>query len=68
MNAEAFLRTSICLSLAIGFEEDRARLGLSGGVDRLRHALQRNDLWQAGDEELLARVLADEISPGLFCR
>jgi hypothetical protein len=29
----------ICLSLAIGFEEDRARLGRPAAFDRLRDAL-----------------------------
>ena len=33
------LRGMICLSLAIGFEEDRARLGLAAAVERLRDAL-----------------------------
>jgi len=32
-------RGMICLSLAVGFEEDRARLGLPAAVDRLRDAL-----------------------------
>jgi hypothetical protein len=30
------LRGMICLSLAIGFEEDHARLGLPTAIDRLR--------------------------------
>jgi hypothetical protein len=36
-------RGMICFSLAIGFEEDRARLGLPAAVDRLRDALHYND-------------------------
>jgi len=33
------LRRVICLSLAIGFEEDRARLGLPAAIERPRDAL-----------------------------
>jgi hypothetical protein len=38
------LRGMICLSLSIGFEEDKARLGLPAAVDRLRDALAFNGL------------------------
>jgi len=31
-------RGMICLSLAVGFEEDLARLGLAAAVERLRDA------------------------------
>jgi hypothetical protein len=51
-------RAMICLSLAIGFEEDRARLGLSTAVDRLRDALVYKGLMAVGDERLLAGVIA----------
>jgi hypothetical protein len=50
-------RGMICLSLAVGFEEDRARLGLPAAVDRLRDALAYNGLTLDGDERLLAGVL-----------
>jgi hypothetical protein len=46
----------ICLSLAIGFEEDRARLGLPAAVDRLRDALAYNGLMLDGDAKLLLGV------------
>lgn len=49
-------RGMICLSLALGFEEDRARLGLPAAV-RLRDALAYNGLTLDGDERLLAGVL-----------
>ena len=41
-SATALWRGMICLSLAVGFEEDRARLGLPAAVDRLRDALAYN--------------------------
>jgi hypothetical protein len=44
MGAMNLWRGMICLSLAIGFEEDRARLGLPAAVDRLRDALAYNGL------------------------
>jgi hypothetical protein len=52
----------ICLSLAVGFEEDRARLGLPAAVDRLRDALAYNGLLLEGDERLLASVLEGSVS------
>jgi hypothetical protein len=52
----------ICLSLAIGFEEDRARLGLSAAVERWRDALAYDALTQDGDDRLFAGVLAGEVS------
>ena len=62
-NGAAFLlRGMICLSLTIGFEEDRARLGLSAAVDRLRDALAYNGLTLNGDDLLMADVLAGSVS------
>ena len=55
-------RGMICLSLAIGFEERRARLGLPAAVERLRDALKYNDLMLDGDERLLAGVLDGSVS------
>ena len=55
-------RGTICLSLAIGFEEDRARLGLSAAVERLRDALAYNELTLDGDERLFAGVLDGSVS------
>jgi len=52
----------ICLSLAVGSEEDRARLGLAAAVDRLRDALACNGLTMDSDERLLAGVLAGDVS------
>jgi hypothetical protein len=57
VNAPDLLRGMICLKLAVGFEEDRARLGLVAAVDRLRDALAYNGLTLDGDEQLLAGVL-----------
>jgi hypothetical protein len=37
-------RGMICLSLPVGFEEDRVRLGLPAAVERLRDALAYNGL------------------------
>jgi hypothetical protein len=51
----------ICLSLMIGFEEDRARLGLPAAVDRLRDAVAYNGLTLDTDELLLADVLAGDV-------
>jgi hypothetical protein len=56
----------MCLSLAVGFEEDRARLGLSVAIERLRNALIENDLMLPGDNELMAGVLAGEVSSQQF--
>jgi hypothetical protein len=55
-------RGMICLSLAIGFEEDRARLGLPAAVDRLRDALAYNGLTLDSDDRLLAGVLVGNVS------
>jgi hypothetical protein len=52
----------ICLSLAIGFEEDRSRLGLPAAVDRLRDALAYNGLTLAGDDRMTAGVLDGSVS------
>jgi hypothetical protein len=50
------------LSLAIGFEEDRARLGLPAAVDRLRDALAYNALTLDGDEQMFTGVLDGSLS------
>jgi hypothetical protein len=55
-------RGMLCLSLAVGFEEDRARLGLPAAVDRLRDALAFNGLTLDGDERMLAGVLEGSVS------
>jgi hypothetical protein len=55
-------RGMICLSLAVGLEEDRARLGLTAAVDRLRDALAYNGLTLDGDEKLLAGMLTGEVT------
>jgi hypothetical protein len=55
-------RGLICLSLAVGFEEDRARLGLPAAVDRLRDALAYNGLTLDSDDRLLAGVLVGNVS------
>jgi len=55
-------RGIICLNLAVGFEEDRARLGLPAAVDRLRDALTYNGLTLDSDERLLAGVLVGDVS------
>jgi hypothetical protein len=49
MDASNLLQGAICLSLAVGFEEDRARLGLPAAVDRLRDALAYNGLTPGSD-------------------
>lgn len=56
----------ICLSLAIGFEEDRERLGLSAAVDRLRNALKYNGLTLDGDDVLIAGVVTSDVSSEQF--
>jgi hypothetical protein len=55
-------RGMIYLSLAIGFEEDRKRLGLFAAVDRLLDALAYNGLTLDGDERMFAGVMASGIS------
>jgi hypothetical protein len=55
-------RGTICLNIAVGFEEDRARLGLPAAVDRLRDALAYNGLTLHSDARLLAGVLAGDVS------
>jgi hypothetical protein len=52
----------ICLSLAVGFEEDRARLGLPAAVDRVRDALAYDGLMLDSDARLLAGVLSGDVS------
>jgi hypothetical protein len=61
-STDSLVRGMICFSLALGFEEDRARLGLSVALDRLRDALVENDLLLPDDDLLLARVLGGNIS------
>jgi len=60
--ADVEWRGTICLSLAIGFEEDRVRRGLRAAVERLRDALAFNGLSMDGDATLLAGVLAGGVS------
>ena len=55
-------RGMICLSLVVGFEEDKARVGLSAAIERLRNALAYNGLRLDSDDQLLARPLAGEVS------
>ena len=55
-----------CLSLAIGFEEDRSRLGLAAAVDRLRDALHYDDLWMPGDDLLLDQARTGQLSSEQF--
>jgi len=52
----------VCLSFAIGFEEDRERVGLRAAVDRLRDALVHNKLTLPTDERLLAGVIDGSVS------
>ena len=63
---DGIVRGLICFSLAIGFEEDRARLGLRAAIDRLRSALVENDLLLPDDEQLLAAVQAGSVSSEQF--
>lgn len=65
-SSDHLVRGMICLSLALGFEEDRARLGLSAAVDRLRNALIENDLSLPDDDQLLAAVLTGNVSSQQF--
>jgi hypothetical protein len=65
-SSDHLVRGMMCLSLAVGFEEDRARLGLSVAIERLRNALIENDLMLPGDNELMAGVLAGEVSSQQF--
>jgi hypothetical protein len=61
-NGPDLFRGMTCLSLAIDFEEDRARLGLAAAVERLRDVLAHNALTLDGDERLLAGVLDGSVS------
>jgi hypothetical protein len=63
---DPLLRGMICLSLAVGFEEDRARVGLAAAIDRLRTALIANDLWLCGDDQLLDGVITGKVSSEQF--
>ncbi len=62
ISSDCLIRGMVCLSIALGFEEDRARFGLSSAVERLRNALAENHLVLPGDEELFAAVLKGSIS------
>jgi len=64
--ADQLWRGIICLSVAMRFEKDRARLGLSIAIDHVRVALSDNGLWLEGDEQLLADVYAGKISREQF--
>jgi len=64
--ADHLWRGILCLSVAMRFEKDHARLGLSSALDRVRMALSDNGLWLDGDEQLLARVLVGEVSSEQF--
>jgi hypothetical protein len=55
-------RGMVCLSIAITFEKDPARLGLPAAVDRLRDALAYNGLTLDSDERLVAGVLTGNVS------
>jgi hypothetical protein len=59
-------RGILCLSLAMRFEKDRARLGLLTALDRVRVALGDNGLWLDGDDELLTNVLIGKVSDEQF--
>jgi len=61
-SSDQLLRGMICLSLALGFEEDRVRHGVAEAVNRLRNALLKNDLWLSGDDQLLLGILTGEVS------
>ena len=63
---DPLVRGILCLSLALGFEEDRARVGLPEAIDRLRTALIANGLWLTGDDQLLADVLQGRLSSEQF--
>ena len=65
-SSDHLVRGIICLSLAVGFEEDRAWLGLSAAIDRLRDALIENDLSLPDDDQLLAGVLTGSVSSEQF--
>ena len=55
-------RGTICLSLAIAFEVNRARFGLPAAIDRLRDSLDYHGLTLDGDELLFAGVLDGSVS------
>jgi hypothetical protein len=55
-------RGMICLSLAVGFEEDKARFGVAAAVERLRDALAFNGLMLDGDRKLLLGVRHGTVS------
>ena len=59
---EPLWRGMICLSLAVGFEENRAKLGLAAAVERLRDALAYNKLTLDSDERMLSGVLDGSMS------
>jgi hypothetical protein len=59
-------RGILCLSVAMRFEKDRARLGLSAAIDRVRVALCDNGLWLEGDDQLLANVSTGSVTSEQF--
>jgi hypothetical protein len=61
------MRGMICFSLAIGFEEDRARLGLPAAVDGLRDARAYNRLTLDSDDRLLAGYVSHVELAGGIC-
>jgi hypothetical protein len=63
---DQLIRGILCLSLALRFEEDRARVGLSEAIDRLQSALKSNGLWLVGDDQLLGDVLQGRVSSEQF--
>jgi hypothetical protein len=65
-SADHLWRGIVCLNVAMRFEKDRARLGLSSAIDRVRVALSDNGLWLDGDDQLLASVLVGDISSQQF--
>jgi len=52
----------ICLSLAVGFEEDLRGLACPAAIDRLRDALAYNGLTRDGDDRRMSKVFTGEVS------
>ena len=61
-SADPLWRSAICLSLANGFEEDLASVGLQAAVERLGAAPASNALTLESDERMSACVLSSELS------
>jgi hypothetical protein len=64
--AESVWRGIVCLSLAMRFEKDRVRLGLTAALGRVAKALDDNGLWLEGDDQLLAGVSEGKVSSEQF--